>query len=127
MNETETVVRAYTDAWLAGDVGAVVDLYDDALVLHYGGAHSLTGDHVGKDASLAALLTIQARTQRVPVEVIDVMVGDDHATVWVRERWTVDGEKHELARVLVYRVAARRLAECWLYDSDSALVDRALA
>ena len=99
----------------------------DDLVLHYGGAHSLTGDHVGKDAALTALLTVQARTERVPVEVIDVMASDDHATVWVRERWIVDGEEHELARVLVYRVADGKLAECWLYDSDSALVDRALA
>jgi hypothetical protein len=29
--------------------------------------------------------------------------------------------------VLVYRVADDKLAECWLYDTDSALVDRALA
>lgn len=127
MTEAEAVVRAYTDAWLAGDVATVVDLYADDLVLHYGGAHSLTGDHVGKDASLDALLTVQARTNRVPVEVIDVMTSDDHATVWVRERWLVDGEERELARVLVYRVAGGKLAECWLYDSDSALVDRALA
>ena len=74
-----------------------------------------------------ALLTVQARTDRVPVAVIDVMASADHATAWVRERWTVDGEQHELTRVLVYRVADGKLAECWLYDNDSALVDRALA
>jgi ketosteroid isomerase-like protein len=127
MTEPEAVVRAYTEAWLAGDFAAVVDLYHDDLVLHYGGAHSLTGDHVGKDAALTALLTVQARTERVPVAVLDVMASADHATAWVRERWTVDGEEHELTRVLVYRVADRKLAECWLYDSESALVDRALA
>jgi len=127
MTEPETIVRAYTEAWLAGDVAAVVDLYHDDLVLHYGGAHSLTGDHVGKDAALTALLTVQARTERVPVAVLDVMASDEHATAWVRERWTVDGEDHELTRVLVYRVADGKLAECWLFDTDSALVDRALA
>ena len=126
MTESATVVRAYTEAWLAGDIGAVVDLYDDDLVLHYGGSHSLTGDHVGKDAALNALLTVQARTDRVPLAVLDVMASADHATAWVRERWTVDGVDHELTRVLVYRVAGGKLAECWLYDSDSALVDRAL-
>jgi ketosteroid isomerase-like protein len=127
MTEPESVVRAYTDAWLAGDLAAVVDLYHDDLVLHYGGSHSLTGDHTGKDAALTALLTVQARTDRVPVAVLDVMASADHATAWVRERWTVDGEEHELTRVLVYRVADGRLAECWLYDADSELVDRALA
>jgi len=127
MTDPESVVRAYTDAWLAGDLAAVVDLYHDDLVLHYGGSHSLTGDHVGKDAALTALLTVQARTERVPVAVLDVMASADHATAWVRERWTVDGEQRELTRVLVYRVAGGRLAECWLYDTDTELVDRALA
>jgi hypothetical protein len=70
---------------------------------------------------------VQTRTDRVPVAVIDVMGSADHATAWVLERWTVDGEQHELTRVLVYRVADEKLAECWLYDNDSALVDRALA
>ena len=125
MNEAETVV-AYTDAWLAGDLATVVDLYHDDLVLHYGGAHSLTGDHVGKDAALTALLTVQARTDRVPLAVLDVMASEDHATAWVRERWTVEGELHELTRVLVYRITDGKLAECWLYDNDP-VVDRALA
>jgi ketosteroid isomerase-like protein len=127
VNEPEAVVRAYTDAWLAGDVAAVVDLYHDDLVLHYGGAHALSGDHVGKEAALTALLTIQARTDRVPLEVLDVMSSSDHATAWVRERWTVAGEAHELTRAMIYRVVDGRLAECWLYDDDQALVDRALA
>ena len=127
MTDPESVVRAYTDAWLAGDLATVVELYHEDLVLHYGGSHSLTGDHVGKDAALTALLTVQARTDRVPVAVLDVMASADHATAWVTERWTVDGEARELTRVLVYRVADGKLAECWLYDTDTALVDRALA
>jgi ketosteroid isomerase-like protein len=120
------VVRAYTEAWLSGDLDTVLALYHDDLVLHYGGNHSLTGDHVGRDAALTALLTIQARTERVPLEVIDVMSSDDHAVAWVRERWTVGGVPHELTRVLVFRVADDQLVECWLYDNDNALVDRAL-
>ena len=86
------------------DLTTVVDLYHDDLVLHYGGSHSLTGDHVGKDAALTALLTVQARTDRVPIAVLDVMASADHATAWVRERWTVDGEERELhARARVPR------------------------
>ena len=121
------VVRAYTDVWLAGDIGAVLDLYHPDLVLHYGGANPLSGDHVGKDAAVTALLTVQGRTQRVPVQVLDIMESDHHAAAWVRERWLVDGGPVELNRLLVYRCADGMLAECWLYDQDQAFVDRVLS
>ena len=127
MTTPASVVRAYTDAWLAGDLATVLDLYHDELVLHYGGSNPLTGDHYGKDAALTALLTVQEKTQRVPVEVVDVLASDDHAAAWVRERWIVDGEPTELMRLLVYRVADAKLAECWLLDHDQALVDRVLS
>ena len=66
MTTAGSVVRAYTDAWLAGDLMTVLDLYHDDLILHYGGSNPLTGDHHGKDAALTALLTVQEKTQRVP-------------------------------------------------------------
>ena len=127
MTSLGSVVRAYTDAWLAADFMSVLDLYHDDLVLHYGGSNPLTGDHVGKDAAVTALLTVQTKTERVPLEVIDVMESDAHAAAWVRERWIVDGEPVELMRLLVYRVADGKLAECWLFDHDQALVDRVLS
>ena len=127
MTSPGSVVRAYTDAWLAGDFMSVLDLYHDDLVLHYGGSNLLTGDHVGKDAAVTALLTVQTKTERVPLEVIDVLESDAHASAWVRERWIVDGEPVELMRLLVYRVADGKLAECWLFDHDQALVDRVLS
>ena len=121
------VVRAYTDAWISGDLFAVLDLYHDDLVLHYGGANAFTGDHVGKDAAIATLLAVQERTQREPIAVLDVMESAKNATAWVRERWIVDGAPRELDRILVYRVADDRLVECRLFDFDQALVDRVLA
>ena len=124
---TGEIVRTYTDAWLAGDLTTVLDLYHDDLVLHYGGSNPLTGDHHGKDAAITALLTVQAKTERVPIEVIDVLESDEHASAWVRERWIVEGEPVELMRLLVYRVADGKLAECWLFDHDQALVDRVLS
>ena len=121
------IVRAYTEAWLAGDIDTVLDLYHPDLVLHYGGANPFAGDHVGKDAAITVLLAVQERTQRVPVQVLDIMESDIHAAAWVRERWIVDGAPLELERLLVYRTADDMLAECWLYDQDQALVDRVLS
>lgn len=124
MTTPGTVVRTYTEAWLAGDIGTVLDLYANDIVLHYGGANPLTGDHRGKDAAVTVLLAVQEKTQRVPTEVIDVMEGATYAAAWVREQWTVEGDTVDLMRLLTYRVADGKLAECWLFDHDQALVDR---
>jgi ketosteroid isomerase-like protein len=127
MREPRAVVRTYTDAWLSGDLATLLGLYHEDIVLHYGGSNPLSGDHVGRDAALAVLLAVQEKTQRVPLAVIDVMGSHDHAAAWIRERWTVDGTDHELTRVLVYRVADDQLVECWVYDNDQALIDRAFS
>ena len=127
MTTSGDIVRAYTEAWLAGDLGRVLDLYHPELVLHYGGSNPFSGEHRGKDAAIETLLAVQVRTQRVPLWVIDVMESPDHAAAWVRERWVVDGEEIELDRLLVYRIADGMLAECWLYDQDQSLVDRVLS
>ena len=124
MTTPGSVVRAYAEAWLAGDIATVLDLYADDIVLHYGGTNPLTGDHRGKHAAITVLLAVQEKTQRVPTEVIDVMEGTTYAAAWVREEWTVDGDTVELMRLLTYRVAGGKLAECWLFDHDQALVDR---
>lgn len=127
MTTSGDIVRAYTDAWLAGDIGRVLDLYHPDLVLHYGGANPLSGDHRGKDAAITALLAVQEATQRVPLAVLDIMESDLHATAWVRERWIVGGNTVELDRLLVYRTDDGMLAECWLYDQDQAFVDQVLS
>ncbi len=127
MTTSGDIVRAYTEAWLAGDIGRVLDLYHPDLVLHYGGANPLSGDHCGKDAAITALLAVQEATQRVPIAVLDVMESDRHAAARVRERWSVGGDTVEIHRLLVYRTDDDMLAECWLYDHDQALVDQVLS
>ncbi len=127
MTAPGSVVRAYTDAWLGGDLVTLLGLYHDDIVLHYGGTNPLAGEHRGKDAALTVLLAVQEKTQRVPLAVLDVLESKDHAAAWIRERWTVDGTETELTRLLVYRVADGQLAECWVYDNDQALVDRAFS
>lgn len=53
----------------------------------------------------------------------DVLTGDVGGALVVTERLCRDDESHVLRRTLRYRVEADRLAECWLYDEDQALVD----
>jgi uncharacterized protein len=123
----QAVLDRYTTAWLAGDIATVAACYHDDLVLHYGGANPLSGDHVGKAAAIAALREVSRRSGRRLVSVIDKMAGAERSAVVVREAFARDGLAVELERVLIYRIEDDKLRECWLYDADQQLMDRLLA
>lgn len=118
-----TLLR-YVDAWKRGDLDALLDSYSDDAVFHYFGTTDLAGDHVGKQAAIAAMATASMRAARELLEVIDVLIGDHLGTVIVREQLSRDGESAHLQRVLVYRIENDKITECWLYDEDQPLVDR---
>jgi ketosteroid isomerase-like protein len=120
--ETLAAVQRYAEAWAKGDTAAIVAGYADDIVLHWGGAHALSGDHVGKPAALTALAEFGRRTGRRLVAVVDVMAGAERGVVIARE--ALGTPAIEVERVLVYRAEGGRLAECWVYDADQALIDR---
>lgn len=122
-DETRRVLEHYTRAWVDGDAETLLGAYADHVVFHYFGTSDLAGDHVGKEAAVTAMLTASTRAARTLVEVVDVTAGDSLGSIVVRERLERDGRSAELQRVLLYRVEAEQIAECWLYDPDQRLVD----
>jgi hypothetical protein len=70
------------------------------------------------------MITARMRAPGVLLEIVDVLGGESLGALVVRERLERDGEAHEVRRVLVFRVEADHLAECWLLDEDQALIDR---
>ena len=120
-------VSRYCAAWRAGDFTALFNCYDDNFTLHYFGRNPLAGDHVGKAAALKTLAEVTRRTNRKLVDILDVMAGPHRATVIARERFEKGSLTAELDRVLVYAIKDGKLAECWVYDADQALVDQFLA
>jgi ketosteroid isomerase-like protein len=121
--ETESVVRAYCEAWEAGDVSGIFGLYHDDFTLHYFGRSPMAGDHVGKAAAVAALVKVQTLTNRKLIEIHDVLSSADHGAVLARERFEQSGKTLEVNRILLYHVKDGKLAECWLFDDDQRAVD----
>lgn len=121
------VVRRYCDAWLAGVTMGVLSLYHEDLTLIWPGNHPFAGRHVGQQAAIDALLAVQARTNRVPVEVVDVFAGASGAAAAVVERWTRDTddgpEVLEHRRLLQYTVVDQRLHTCELFETVPDEVD----
>lgn len=127
MSDMLAVMKSYTDAWRSGDRVALAACYHDEFTLHYAGNNPLSGTHVGKPVALKILAEVSRRSNRKLEAIIDVMAGEQRATVIVRERFQRGEDVAVLERVLVYTIRDDKLHECWVYDQDQALVDHFLA
>lgn len=119
--ETERVLRAYAEAWLAGDLNTVLGAYHDEIELHYMGSSPLAGTHSGRDEAFRALGLASVRTGRVLVAVEDVLVGDSMGALIAVE--DLGDPPRRVRRVLLYRVQDGKLRECWLFDEDQRFID----
>jgi uncharacterized protein len=124
---TERTLRAYAQAWAAGDLAAVLGAYHDDLVLHWPGTHSLAGVHAGKAAAVTALAAMATRFGRRLVAVEALLAGGDVGVLVTRETFEHAGRSAEFRRVLLFRVADERLRECWVYDADQRAFDAFLS
>lgn len=120
-----TVVRQYCDAWVAGDAMAVLGFYHSDMTLEWPGRHRLAGVHRGLDASLEALLDLQAATNRVPHEIVGVVAVHETVLVVVVERWSSsDGARSiDLKRILEFTISDGKLRMCRIFESDQPAVD----
>ena len=119
-SEIRSVIERYAAAWRDGDLPTVLDCYHDDLVLHWFGANALSGDHAGKGAVVVALGEFTRRTQRQRPTIVATMAGAERGAIVARE--TLGDTQVE--RVLVFTVRDGKLAECWVYDQDPAVIDR---
>jgi uncharacterized protein len=122
-----SVLRTYADAWLRSDHTVIFACYADDIVAHYGGSSPFAGTHVGRDEFVKVLINVAVRSQRELLAIEAVY--DDGATgaIFTREAIIVHGQRHEVLRSLRFRLHDGLIAECWLYDQDQHLVDRAWA
>ena len=119
--QTERVLRAYATAWLASDLDTVLGSYHDDIELHYMGESPLAGTHRGRDAAFVALGQASLRTQRVLIDVEDVLVGESLGALIAVE--DLGDPPQRVRRVLLYRVEDEKLRECWLFDEDQRFID----
>lgn len=121
--QASDVVRSYLDAWLAGDLGAVLEHYHPDLELVWPGSHPLAGHHVGGEASLGVLLRLGELTARVPVKVTGIFDGPGSVIASVIERWSDGDQVMELSRALQFEVVDGLLRSCTVFDAEPDKVD----
>lgn len=116
------VMDRYAKAWTLNDP-SIFDLYHPTFTLHYFGRNALSGDHVGKDASIRALSELARRTRAKLIRVLDTAAGHDHGILIARIRLGREGAQVEMDRVMTYKVENAQLRECWQFNQRQDLID----
>lgn len=124
-DQARAVVETYAAAWSADDLHGILGCYAKDFTLHYFGDNPFTGDHVGKQAALDALLEVGARAPWTLLSIDEILAGPLSAVIVATLRISVEGEEHEIRRALRFRITGSQLSECWLYEENQALIDRA--
>jgi ketosteroid isomerase-like protein len=118
-------VTRYADAWRRSDIDEMLDCYHPDICVHYGGTSAFAGTHHGRDRLIDLLLETARRSNRQLLTIDQIDDHGTHGALFVTESITFDGSAITVRRALRYRVADDRIIECWLYDHDQHLVDRA--
>lgn len=120
-----SVIQQYAASWQQGDLTTMFGLYDDDVIVHYGGTSEFTGTHHGKTRLIEILAETAGRSDRTLVRVDAVFDTGNEGAIFVTESFRLEDGMVRLPRALRYRVQNDRIVECWLYDHQQHLVDRA--
>jgi ketosteroid isomerase-like protein len=120
------VMHRYLAAMQAGDRETAFGFYAEDLVAHVPGRSAFAGDLRGREAFIGYIRGVVARFERVEVDLIDMLVGDERVALLLRERLGgADGDV-EIRRANVYRVRDGRIVEVWIFEHDQYAVDELL-
>jgi ketosteroid isomerase-like protein len=122
-------VKRLRDAYAAFDKadlnGALTDLADDA-VFHFTGEGPNSGDHKGREAIEAALISnYQLTNGTQKLEIHDIFADDHHGVVVLRETATRnDGATLDMEESHVLAIRDGKVTDLWDVPTDSEAHDR---
>ncbi|MDP9882564.1 ketosteroid isomerase-like protein [Sinomonas atrocyanea] len=123
-SENAEVVRRGYEAFNAGDLAALSELFAEDAVWHAAGSGALSGTKQGRDAILAYFGELGARSQgSFQAAVKDIVGGESHTVGIQRSRAENNGKTMDLATAIVFVLRDGRVVEGREYFEDTATAD----
>jgi uncharacterized protein len=119
--EDTALVRRGYEAFIAGDMDTLRELFTEDAVWHVGGTGGLSGDKKGRDAILAYFGELGSRSQgSLKLTLEDVAAGDRY-TIGVQSNHAErDGRSLDQRQVIVFTISAGKVAEALEMAEDTA-------
>ncbi|MDQ4047698.1 MAG: nuclear transport factor 2 family protein [Actinomycetota bacterium] len=119
--EDAAVIQRGYEAFGAGDMDTLRNLFTEDAIWHLGGTGGLTGDKQGRDAILAYFGELFSRSAgTVKVDVDDLISGDKHTVGFQRVHAERNGEAIDQRAALVFTLRDGKVSEVYEFQEDSA-------
>jgi ketosteroid isomerase-like protein len=119
----EVFMRTY-EAFTAGDLEVLAELFADDVVWHTPGRNQLSGDYQGRDATFASFAReFELSGGTYAVQLHDVLADDDHTVALLRCTAEHDGKTLDMNYVLVFHISGGKITEAWELWSDQGVLD----
>lgn len=119
----ELVRRGY-EAFNAGDLATLSEIFAEDAVWHAAGSGVLSGTKQGRDAILAYFGELGARSQgSFKANVQDIVGGEKHTVAIQHTQATSNGKTLDMGTVIAFGVRDGKIAEGREYSEDTAKWD----
>ena len=121
------ISKSYLAAARAGDWDRAFGHFAEDIELRIPGRSDWAGTRRGRAAARAYIESVRDRFEdRIELELVDVLAGEERFVLIVRERFLRDGPPIEIRRSNVYRVRDGEIVEITIYEGDQYEVDALL-
>lgn len=122
--ENAELVRRGYEAFNAGDLATLSELFAEDAVWYATGSGVLSGTKHGRDAVLAYFGELGARSQgSFQASVTDIVGGENHTVAIQQSRATGNGKTMDLATVIAFVVRDGKIVEGREFSEDTAKGD----
>ncbi|MGO4122376.1 nuclear transport factor 2 family protein [Arthrobacter sp. YAF16] len=122
--ENVELVRRGYEAFNAGDMATLSELFAEDAVWHVAGSGVLSGTKQGRDAILAYFGELGARTQgNFQAKVQDIVGGESHTVAIQQTHGEGNGKTLDMGTVITFVVRDGKIAEGREYFEDTAKSD----
>ena len=119
MHPNEDLIRGTYAAFAAGDLQAVAKSFADDIVWHSLGHSRFSRDYTGREDVFGLFGTLFEETGGTfRIELNDVLANDERAVALTTNRGERLGRTLVYDEAAVFRLAAGKIAEAWLYVDD---------
>jgi ketosteroid isomerase-like protein len=113
------VIQSAIDAFGAGDMATLMEIFDEKLMWHIPGRSAIAGDYVGRDAVFGLFGKIATLTSGTFKSTVQDVIGDEKGGVFISND-TGERNGKKLDAMLMVRVHIRngKVVEAWDHVAD---------